>query len=84
MNAKQYREWYRKVNVHDDLVKALQSAVSAGEYVVNLAHANDKAGQSPDPHEKADWIGTVAHMYAAMSFLNEARAALNKATGGTA
>ncbi len=60
--------------------EALKSAISAAEYVIRLCEANSKAGDSPSPTQKADWIGTVAHCYAAMSFVNEARAALNNTT----
>lgn len=60
------------------LREALRKAVRAAEYVVQIVEANDKAGQSPNPFEKADWVGTCGHAYAAMAFVNEARAALNQ------
>lgn len=55
---------------------ALDKAVAAAEYVVNLCEANNRSGESPNPYEKADWVATVAHCYAAMAFVGEARAAL--------
>lgn len=58
------------------LRECLKAAVSAGEYVVKLCEANTNAGVSPNPFEKADWVGTVAHCYAAMNFLSAARKAL--------
>jgi hypothetical protein len=62
-------------------VAALEAAVSAAEYSIGLLEANVKAGDSPNSREKADWIGSCAHVYAAMSFVTEARAALAAAKG---
>lgn len=59
------------------LEEALRQAVSAGSYVVNLIKATSKAGDSPNPNERADWIGTCSHAYAAMSFLKPAQDALS-------
>ena len=72
----------RAANAFPKLVEALEAAVAAGEYVVGLVHATDRAGQSANPHERADWVGTCAHAYGAMSFLNESRAALALARDG--
>ena len=58
------------------LREALQAAVDAGSYVVQLCEANLAAGESPNPSIKADWVATTAHCYAAMSFLPSARAVL--------
>jgi hypothetical protein len=55
---------------------ALKNAVSAAEYVVSLCERNIAAGESPNPNVKADWPSTVAHCYAAMTFITQARAAL--------
>lgn len=61
--------------------EALERAVNAAQYAVRLIEANDKAGQSASPFEKADWIGTVAHIYGAMAFVTEARTALKQLGG---
>ena len=58
------------------LEQALQKAISAGEYVVRLVEDTGACGLSPNPNVKSDWLGTAMHCYAAMSFLQEARAAL--------
>jgi hypothetical protein len=57
-------------------VAALKEAIDAGTYVVQLCEDNVKCGDSPNPSVKADWVGTVAHCYAAMNFLPKARKAL--------
>ena len=62
-----------------ELVEALRKAVSAASYAVRLAEDTLACGNSPNPAVKADWAGTVAHMYAAMNFVTEARAALRNA-----
>jgi hypothetical protein len=63
---------------NERLREALQSAVNAGTYAVRLIEAAEKAGTSTNPFEHSDWIGTCAHIYGAMSFLNIARAALGE------
>lgn len=78
---------YAKFYAAQDELKALKAQLTAleadaGEYVVKLIEANDRSGQSPNPNERADWVGTCCHAYAAMSFLKEARAALSNAGEG--
>lgn len=58
------------------LATALKEAIVAGTYVVRLIEDQRKAGDSPNPFVKADWLGATMHCYAAMSFLNNARKAL--------
>ncbi len=67
-----------RAELAEELRASLEKSVSAAEYVIGLCESNMKAGDSPAPHEKADWIGTSAHCYAAMSFVSDARAALAK------
>jgi hypothetical protein len=55
---------------------ALMDSVKAAEYVVRLIEQTGKAGVSPNPMEKADWLGAAMHCYAAMSFIKKARQAL--------
>lgn len=59
-----------------ELAEALKHAIGAAEYVIKLCEDTLKCGDSPNPHVKADWLGTTAHCYAAMSFVNGARKAL--------
>lgn len=54
---------------------ALDAAIAAAEYVVKLCEANYKAGQSPNPNERSMPEATIAHVYAAMAFVEEARKA---------
>jgi hypothetical protein len=55
---------------------ALMDSVKAAEYVVRLIEQTGKAGVSPNPMEKANWLGATMHCYAAMSFIKKARQAL--------
>jgi hypothetical protein len=57
---------------------ALMDSVKAAEYVVRLIEQTGKAGVSPNPMEKADWLGAAMHCYAAMSFIQKARQALER------
>jgi hypothetical protein len=58
--------------------EALKDSVKAAEYVVRLIEQTGKAGVSPNPMEKADWLGAAMHCYAAMSFIQKARQALER------
>lgn len=69
----------RLIAAAPEMLEALKAAKEAGTYVIQLCEANDKAGTSPNPNEKSDWVGTVAHCYAAMSFLSKVHAAIAKA-----
>jgi len=65
-------------NQRDNLVGKLRKAIEAGEYVVALCEADVEAGRSPNPAEKSDPNAALAHAYAAMNFLPEARQALTE------
>ena len=60
---------------------ALEEAIGAGEYVVKIIEADGKAGVSPNGFERSMPHATLAHCYAAMSFLNQARKALEVKRG---
>ena len=63
------------------LVEALKDAIGAGEYVVKIIEADANAGASPSIVERSMPHATLAHCYAAMNFLNKARAALVEKEG---
>jgi ribosomal protein L25 (general stress protein Ctc) len=58
------------------LEDALRKAICAGEYVVKLCEDDYKCGASPNPMVKSMPSAVIAECYAAMSFLNQAREAL--------
>jgi hypothetical protein len=59
-----------------ELVKQLEKAVSAAEYVIGVCEDDLKAGNDPSPFKKSNPSGVMAHCYGAMNFVNGARKAL--------
>lgn len=55
--------------------EALDEAIAAAEYVVKICEADNRAGQSPNPMERSMPAATIAHVYAAMAFVQNARKA---------
>ena len=74
--GQQADEAKRMQDTIDQLKTALTGAVTAGEYVVQLCEADMKSGESTYPNERSMPAATLAHCYAAMSFLGVARKAL--------
>jgi len=72
-----YAHAKERIKVLED---ALKEAIGAGEYVVKIIEADGKAGASTNVFERSMPHATLAHCYAAMSFLNQARAALEVKT----
>jgi hypothetical protein len=61
-----------------ELVKQLDRAVGAAEYVIKICEDDVKAGEDPSPFKKANHSGALAHCYAAMNFVVGARKVLER------